>query len=163
MTLRRLGELVGYVLLCAAATIAASDQPVSPRVIPGCPSGRTVAWSSEGTAWDTPAVQLWITVWNPTPAVQQADVKVYPDAAPDAPTALKVGLTLAPKQRAAIWVNQWLKDNALLGNRNVATEVACSGVCAVVLATWTGNYSHVAYPPLTIVCETDPLVTPYGF
>ena len=126
------------------------------------PPGQTTFFASEGTAWDSPRIDLWATAFNPLDTPQAVRFTIYPDQGPGTPTGLSVTLTIPSKQRAAVHINQWLRDNGLDGNRNVSTEIRCASQCAANLAVWSHNYTPPAhYIPLTAGCRTPEQQNPY--
>ncbi len=118
----------------------------------------TVFLSSEGTAWDQPRQDVWITVFNPLDRAQGVGLVLTADGQV---VAVTQGLTLVPRQRWAWHANQLFREAGLVGNVNFSTIVTFELHGAASMATWANNYSTVFYNPFVQSCEITIFQRPY--
>lgn len=115
--------------------------------------------SSEGTAWDQPRQEVWITAFNPLSVAQWVALVLTADG--NAVT-LQPGVTLGPRQRWAWHANQLFREAGLVGNVNFSTVLTFELHGAASIATWSNNYQAVFYGTLVQSCEVPLFSNPYG-
>jgi len=118
----------------------------------------TVYLSSEGTAWDQPRQDVWVTAFNPLAVPQLVTLVMVPDGGLE----VAVGRTLAPRERWPVYANQVFREAGLLGNVNFALILTFQLHGAASMATWSNNYQTVFYNPPIPSCEVVLMQSPYG-